>query len=346
MGNKCGKLEEGTPHHLGEKPRRHTATPYVPMGTHHQEGQQRRSVTFDLSPSVSQSRGTDPTAHRSRKLSFSSRHPDDVILRMPSSKSEPAVNRPATVPHPRRLRRSNSTSSLFVSQTMEAPDNGFALKCLARIVMGMLKRDSRLPAVVIGAFEPSFDQARQLGLHGESSIPSIKEVYNWIRNLFVRAQLSDECPVIALAYLYRLVRATKVTVSPSNWRHLIFGSFLLASKVWDDLSMINRDFGVVCPLFTLEQINKLEIELLHYLDWNVLVSNAEYAKFYFILREVSLKVNKLPKNVLEKKDAIKLHVGPNRDELDREGLVPPRLRRKVTCDETTLHFSRPLAILS
>lgn len=58
-----------------------------------------------------------------------------------------------------------------------------------------------------------------------------------------------------------------MTISASNWRHILFGAMVLASKVWDDLSMINVDFSVVCPMFTIHQINDMEIKWLEFLDW-------------------------------------------------------------------------------
>lgn len=47
---------------------------------------------------------------------------------------------------------------------------------------------------------------------------------------------------------------------------------LQASKVWDDLSMINEDFTVVCPMFSLADINRLEINFLQILKYHLTVS--------------------------------------------------------------------------
>jgi hypothetical protein len=72
---------------------------------------------------------------------------------------------------------------------------------------------------------------------------------------------------------------------------------VLASKVWDDLSMWNVDFSNVCgrghsaalSSFTLRRINELELALLHCFNFIVRVPASEYAKYYFLIRSMLLK---------------------------------------------------------
>ena len=52
------------------------------------------------------------------------------------------------------------------------------------------------------------------------------------------------------------------------------------------LSMINEDFTVVCPMFTLEDINRLELNYLCLLEYHLTVSGQLYAKYYFKLHDV------------------------------------------------------------
>jgi hypothetical protein len=62
---------------------------------------------------------------------------------------------------------------------------------------------------------------------------------------------------------------------------------VLASKVWDDLSMWNCDFSKIGPsgmAFTLQRTNELEVALLSALEYRVKVGASEYAKYYFLLR--------------------------------------------------------------
>ena len=59
---------------------------------------------------------------------------------------------------------------------------------------------------------------------------------------------------------------------------------IMASKVWDDLSMWNADFSKICPPFTLQRVNELELTYLNAVQYNVRVSASSYAKYYFHLR--------------------------------------------------------------
>lgn len=64
----------------------------------------------------------------------------------------------------------------------------------------------------------------------------------------------------------------------------------MASKVWDDLSMWNVDFSHVCPSFDLQRVNALELTMLEALRYFIKVSAGEYAKYYFLLRSMVVKL--------------------------------------------------------
>jgi hypothetical protein len=64
----------------------------------------------------------------------------------------------------------------------------------------------------------------------------------------------------------------------------------MASKVWDDLSMWNVDFSQVYPSFDLARVNALELAMLEALKYVIRVSASEYAKYYFHLRSMMVKL--------------------------------------------------------
>ncbi len=64
----------------------------------------------------------------------------------------------------------------------------------------------------------------------------------------------------------------------------------MASKVWDDLSMWNVDFSQVCPSFDLTRVNALELAMLEALKYVIRVSASEYAKYYFHLRSMMVRL--------------------------------------------------------
>jgi len=66
---------------------------------------------------------------------------------------------------------------------------------------------------------------------------------------------------------------------------------LLASKVWQDWSSWNIEFASVYPQFTLDSINRLELQFLKMAKWDLYISSSLYAKYYFMLRSLLEKQN-------------------------------------------------------
>jgi hypothetical protein len=100
--------------------------------------------------------------------------------------------------------------------------------------------------------------------------------------------MESECIIMCLIYVERLVKVTKgrFCIRYDNWRPTVFACMILASKVWDDLSMWNVDFSHISPAFDLQRINELELALLDALHYEVKVPAGEYAKYYFHLRSM------------------------------------------------------------
>lgn len=67
------------------------------------------------------------------------------------------------------------------------------------------------------------------------TLPTLNEVYVFLRTLFGEAQLSAECSIVCLIYVERLMEQANVPLSPSTWRPCVICGLLLASKVWQDL---------------------------------------------------------------------------------------------------------------
>lgn len=102
---------------------------------------------------------------------------------------------------------------------------------------------------------------------------------------------------MSLIYVERLIKETngRVCPTPQTWKSILFACMVLASKVWDDLSMWNIDFANVSlssntkSQFTLKKINELEFSVLACLNFSVKVSASEYAKYYYYIREMLAK---------------------------------------------------------
>lgn len=124
--------------------------------------------------------------------------------------------------------------------------------------------------------------------------PALEDICFFYRDIFRRSQMESDCIIMSLIYVERLIKSTDGALRPrtSNWRSLLFSCMILASKVWDDLSMWNADFSQACPpgvQFTLKRINELEVAVLSALKFIVKVPASEYAKYYFVLRSMLIK---------------------------------------------------------
>lgn len=85
-----------------------------------------------------------------------------------------------------------------------------------------------------------------------------------------------------------------LTLSTSNWKAVVLTALLLASKIWDDFSMINGDFANICSMcgfnIDVRRLNELEKSFLVALDYHVFVKGAEYSQVYFRLQNITDRV--------------------------------------------------------
>jgi len=130
--------------------------------------------------------------------------------------------------------------------------------------------------------------------NNEYNVPSLEEITDFFRFAFNKAQMESDCIIMSLIYVERLLRETNggVRPSPKNWRSILYSCMVMSSKVWDDLSMWNKDFSQVSPpglTINLKRLNKLEIALLTCLKYNVKVQASEYAKYYFLMRSMLIR---------------------------------------------------------
>merc|ERR1711920_435602 len=143
----------------------------------------------------------------------------------------------------------------------------------------------RVPVALSGSF---YALQRK---HIEYSMPSISEIYDFAHSLFEKVQLSSECSIVCLIYVERLMEIAKVPLMADTWRPIFMCGLLLASKVWQDLSSWNVEFATVYPQFSLDAINKLELNFLRNVKWDLYISSSSYAKYYFALRSLVEKVD-------------------------------------------------------
>jgi hypothetical protein len=105
------------------------------------------------------------------------------------------------------------------------------------------------------------------------SIPTEEEIYEFGHQLFNSVQLSSECSIVCLIYVERLMEVAKVPLVSSTWRPIFMCGLLLASKVWQDLASWNIEFAAVYPQYSLDAINRLELQFLRMVKWDLYISS-------------------------------------------------------------------------
>ena len=198
------------------------------------------------------------------------------------------------------LEQRNSTGTIFVDTTMSAPDKDATIHCVCTVIRVHILNASKLRAVddddrKYAVFNDRLNDASGASAERARRAPDGAQP---ARGLGLLPQRLHEGPARDRVrhhdpHLYRTAHqadARRLQIKPSNWKSIMLIGMIMASKVWDDLSMWNADFGHVCPSFTLERINELELAVLDFLKYSVCIGASEYAKYYFHLRSMSARL--------------------------------------------------------
>jgi len=207
------------------------------------------------------------------------------IIRKAKPIVNPALNR---VKGLQSRHKSSSTSSLYTESTIGAPDIEEVIKCMSTAIYWNIKNNEKVEKKVL----PDTFSEEKYPLDDNIDLvntPNQTNIHYFINVIFKAEQLSAECGVMCMAYIDRLVETTNITLHASNWRRIVLGALMLASKVWEDQAVWNVDFLSLFPNITVNDLNKLERHYLNSLKFSVSLSGAVYAKYYFELKSLSKK---------------------------------------------------------
>lgn len=175
--------------------------------------------------------------------------------------------------------------------------------------------------------------------------PEHRVIYRFVRNLFNAAQLTAECAIVTLVYLERLLTYGEIDIAPCNWKRIVLGAILLASKVWDDQAVWNVDYCQILRDTAVEDMNELERQFLEIIQFNINVPSGVYAKYYFDLRALAGDNDlSFPLEPLDKERAMKLEAMSTNWEDNFKS--KPRLARSNSLDGVTQNKRSSIAILS
>jgi len=227
------------------------------------------------------------------------------------SKSSKLIKNAHPPPLSKRYHRekSNSTSTLFMNTRLEAPDVNEVVQCMSVALFWCIRRGWH-------SKNAKFDELWSELLHPIGSrivdlttMPSILEIEGFLTMTFATVDLSAECGVMAIAYIDRLLIITGITFHPSNWRRIVLGALIVASKVWEDQAVWNSDFLRAFPHLNVKDLNELERAYLTKLQFCLTLKASVYAKYYFELRALSEKDEEhFPMRPLDEKDQHRLEM--------------------------------------
>ncbi|XP_002666646.1 cyclin-Y isoform X2 [Danio rerio] len=187
-------------------------------------------------------------------------------------------------------RKYSSCSTIFLDDsTVSQPNLKYTIKCVALAIYYHIKNRNVDGRMLLDIFDEKLHPLSKSEVPSDydKHDPEQKQIYRFVRTLFSAAQLTAECAIVTLVYLERLLTYAEIDICPANWKRIVLGAILLASKVWDDQAVWNVDYCQILKDITVEDMNELERQFLELLQFNINVPSSVYAKYYFDLRSLS-----------------------------------------------------------
>uniref|UniRef100_A0AAQ5XI32 Cyclin-like domain-containing protein n=1 Tax=Amphiprion ocellaris TaxID=80972 RepID=A0AAQ5XI32_AMPOC len=241
--------------------------------------------------------------------------------------------------HPGPVRRKySSCSTIFLDDsTVSQPNLKYTIKWyVPNLTLHLVDVDGRM---LLDIFDEKLHplSKSEVPADYDKHDPEQKQIYRFVRTLFSAAQLTAECAIVTLVYLERLLTYAEIDICPANWKRIVLGAILLASKVWDDQAVWNVDYCQILKDITVEDMNELERQFLELLQFNINVPSSVYAKYYFDLRSLAEANNlSFPLEPLSRDKAQKLEAISRLCDDKYKDLKKLAKKRSVSADNLTV----------
>uniref|UniRef100_W5LWU0 Cyclin Y n=1 Tax=Lepisosteus oculatus TaxID=7918 RepID=W5LWU0_LEPOC len=244
---------------------------------------------------------------------------------------------------PGQMRRKySSCSTIFLDDsTVSQPNLKYTIKCVALAIYYHIKNRDTDGRMLLDIFDertlPLFKSIilMKYDYHSLNNCMSIS--YSFIHSIFLTFERSGKCLLIRYVYLERLLTYAEIDICPANWKRIVLGAILLASKVWDDQAVWNVDYCQILKDITVEDMNELERQFLELLQFNINVPSSVYAKYYFDLRSLSEANNlSFPLEPLSRDKAQKLEAISRLCDDKYKDLRKAAKKRSVSADNLTV----------
>lgn len=173
-----------------------------------------------------------------------------------------------------------SLGTLYIDSTISQQDNKATMRCVCAVIRAHMieaEKENIVPRPQFNIFKDEYfvklekQQKKQQQQKAKSQqqyeaspevalcaadrqLPSLSTIVTFFENTFSKSQMENECIIMSLIYIERLIKVTKgrFCLRYDNWRSTSFACMIMASKVWDDLSMWNVDFSQISESFDLQ----------------------------------------------------------------------------------------------
>lgn len=195
-------------------------------------------------------------------------------------------------------KKSFSTSTITVTSTIENPNVKEVVEAVSQLIFSIMIEDIKEGKTVpnenslayelfedkyMKQFPERFGESQKTLLQ---KTPTAEDISAFVFALYDVLRFSEECVILMLVYINRLVVQAEIPILPTNWRPVVVLCLLTAQKMWDDISFKNDAFVDVYPFFSNEELNKLEVVFLRLINYHLNVKFSVYAKYFCELRDI------------------------------------------------------------